>query len=90
MFNLKDFDALNRDILKSEPAFIDGETSTLFYKICQPDWQLAATDFARVPKLESITEIPASCSEMSDAFLMVDGDCKYSFGNGAEFNGIED
>ena len=27
---------------------------------------------------------------MSDGFLVVDGDCKYSFANGAEFNGIED
>ena len=26
---------------------------------------------------------------MDDAFLMVDGECKYTFGNGAVFTGIE-
>ena len=69
---------------------MDSEKSTLFYKICQPDWQLTASDFTKVPKLEAVTEVPASCSEMSNAFLMVDGECKYSFTERADFNGIED
>ena len=39
-FDLKKFDGLNRDMTKSEPAIVESETSSLFYKICQPDWVL--------------------------------------------------
>ena len=88
-FDLKKFDGLNRDMTKSEPAIVESETSSLFYKICQPDWVLQSKDFARSTKQSALTEVPASCADMDDAFLMVDGECKYTFGNGAVFTGIE-
>ena len=89
-FDLKKFDGLNRDGTKSEPAIVEGETSSLFYKICQPDWNLAANDFTRSTKQAAVTEVPESCAMSEDAFLMVDGECKYTFNNGAVFTGIED
>lgn len=36
------------------------------------------------------SEVAGTCKNMADAFLVVDGECKYTFPNGAAFNGIED
>ena len=91
-FDLKKFDGLNRDMTKSEPALVEGEKMSLLYKICQPEWQLSAQDFSKSAKLAALTEVPASCGNppmTSDAFLMQDGECKYSFRD-ASFNGIQD
>lgn len=89
-FDLKSFDALGRDAAKGAPAVIEAEKGTFFYKVCQPDWPLAAEDLALAKATEALKEVPASCKDMGagDAFMMVGGECKYAFNSGSVFSGI--
>ena len=85
LYNLKDFDGLDRSVTKKTPADLTATGGDrFFYKTCQPTWTLTAPEVG-------VTTIDSSCDDMTGTAYLVNsaGKCVQSFED-SEFTGIAD
>ena len=90
-FDLRTFDALNRDKAEHTPSVLGdlgfNDNSAFMYKTCQPPWEMKA-DFYN-DESNGVMADDATCPTLGTAYWVEDGECKYSFLD-AKFDGIND
>jgi len=89
-FDLRSFDALNRDKTTHTPSVLDAgftDNSAFMYKTCQPPWEMKASYYN--DETDGVMADDVTCPTIGTAYWVVDGECKYSFLD-AKFDGLNE